>query len=310
MKKTLLIAIFAFCSQLNAQTVLFEDSFETYNDFIIENIGDWITIDIDGSSTYAGGSEVEWPNRFLPQAFQIFNPTTAQVTNATTGNELRNFDPRTGNKFIGSWAAVMPGAGEGGAGPNNDWLVSPPISLGASQNNISFWVKSMSSSYGLDTYRVGVFVGSGIPSSPADFTIISGASNLVAPFPNWAEYTTNLDNYSNQTIRVAIHCNSVDRYFFMVDDFKVTTATLSTDAFFASNFSLYPNPTTDVINVKSEASNIQNVKITDINGRIIISTNYNAVSNATLDVSSLISGMYLINISNDNGTGTSKFIKK
>jgi hypothetical protein len=69
MKKKLLIAIFAFCSQLNAQTVLFEDSFETYNDFIIENIGDWITIDIDGSSTYAGGSEVEWPNRFLPQAF-------------------------------------------------------------------------------------------------------------------------------------------------------------------------------------------------------------------------------------------------
>ena len=310
MKKTLLIASFVLSFQMNAQTVLFEDSFESYNDFIITNVGDWITIDIDGGTTYAGGGDSPWANRNLPQAFQIFNPTAALVANATTGNELRNFDPRTGNKFIGSWAAVMPGDGEGGTGPNNDWLVSPPISVGASQNSLSFWVKSMSSSYGLETYRVGVFVGSGIPTSPSDFTIISGGTNLVAPFPDWAEYTTNLDNYANQTIRVAIHCNSVNRYLFMVDDFKVTTATLSTDAFFKNNFSLYPNPASDVINLKSNSLNIQNIQITDLNGRSIISANYDATSNAHLDVSSLKSGMYLLNVTTENGTGTCKFIKQ
>ena len=139
------------------------------------------------------------------------------VTNATSGTETRNFDPRSGAKYAAAWAAV-PGASPA----NDDWLVSPVLSLGASGNSVSFWVKAMSNSYGPENYNVGVYVGSGTPTSGADFTLISPAS-LTAPYAVWTEDTYDLSAYNNQDIRIGIHCISADRYMFMVDDFSVTT---------------------------------------------------------------------------------------
>jgi len=311
MKKTLLFNFLFVFAAINAQVTIFEDSFESYDDFIITGIGEWITIDLDGSSTYAGGGGIEWPNRFQPQAFQIFNPVAAEVTNNTTGADLRNFDPRPGSqKYAGCWAAVMPGDGPGGAGPNNDWLVSPAMTLGTAENTLKFWVKSMSSSYGLETYRVGVFVGDGVPSGPSDFTIISGGANLVAPFPNWEERTFNLDAYSNQTIRIAIHCNSVDRYFFLVDDFTVTAASLSAESFFASNLKLYPNPANNQFNISSTTSLIEKVSVVDLNGRVVSSINVNSLNAIDINATDLSAGMYFVNIETNNGKGSTKLIIK
>ncbi len=314
MKKLLLLSIFAFSFNLNAQTVLFEDSFEAYDDFIISGVGDWLTIDIDGSTTYTGGlpqANTPWPNSFQPQAYIVFNPSAAGVTNANTpGQELRNFDARPGSqKYMGSWAAVMPGDGEGGAGPNNDWLVSPVVTLGASQNEVKFWVKSLSTSYGLETYRVAVYVGSGVPTGPGDFTFISGGANLTAPYPNWEQKTFNLDAYANQSIRVGILCNSVDHYLFMVDDFSITTETLSTQDFFASNFKVYPNPTKDILNLSTTTTSINAVEMTDLNGRMVKSFNLNGLSQVALNVSDLQSGMYFISVQTDLGVGSAKFVK-
>ncbi|MFN3640234.1 MAG: choice-of-anchor J domain-containing protein [Flavobacterium sp.] len=311
MKKTLLFSLLLVCISINAQVTIFQESFETYNDFIISDIGGWITIDLDGSSTYAGGGGIDWPNRFQPQAFQIFNPIAAEVTNNATGNDLRNFDPRPGSqKYAGSWAAVMPGDGAGGAGPNNDWLVSPAMTLGTADNTLKFWVKSMSSSYGLETYRVAVFVGDGVPTGPSDFTIISGGANLIAPYPNWEERTFNLDAYSNQTIRVAIHCNSVDRYFFLVDDFIVTSASLSTENFFTRNLKLYPNPANNQFTLSSTTSLIENVSIVDLNGRVVKNINVNSLSSLEANTSNLSSGMYFVNVETNIGKGSTKLIIK
>lgn len=310
MKKLLLTFLIVLSSGVNSQNILFQDSFETYNDFIISGVGNWITLDIDGSTTYAGGGDFLWDNKFLPQAFQVFNPSAAGVTNNLSGQDIRNFDPRPGSsKYMGSWAAVMPGDGEGGSGPNNDWLISPPIALGASQNQVKFWVKSLSTSYGLETYRVGVYVGSGVPTGASDFTFISGGSNLVAPYTNWEEKTFGLDSYSNQTIRIGILCNSVDRYFLMVDDFSVTSATLSAEDFFAGNLKVFPNPANDLISLSSQTTLINQVNITDINGRVVFSKNINSINQADLNISNLQSGIYFMLVETDLGKGISKFIK-
>lgn len=318
MRKILLLAVAFFSVTANnyAQTVLFQDSFETYADFAISGVGNWLTIDIDGSTTYAGGlpdGADPWTNSFLPQAYIVFNPTAAGATNADSGTELRNFDARPGGqKYMASWAAVMPGAGAGGAGPNNDWLVSPVVALGASQNEVKFWVKSLSSSYGLETYKVGIYVGAGVPTGASDFTIISGASDLIAPYNTWQEKTFSLDAYANQSIRVGILCNSVDHYMFMVDDFKVTTtAVASADSFFANNFSMYPNPVANELNIVAKNNNTINaINIVDMNGRTVKNTNDAGMNNTAVNVSDLTSGVYFVTIETNEGTGTSKFIKK
>lgn len=81
---------------------------------------------------------------------------------------------------------------------------------------------------------------------------------------------------------------------------------LSSD-FIKNNFSIYPNPTNSLLFIDfTEFSNIS-VQVLDLNGRIILSKS--ATSSTTLDTSNLSSGLYLIKINSEKGTGTMKIIK-
>jgi hypothetical protein len=51
------------------------------------------------------------------------------------------------------------------------------------------------------------------------------------------------------------------------------------------------------------------IQITDINGRIVKNMNLSGVSNTSVDVSDLKSGMYFVSVQTDNGAGTTKFVK-
>lgn len=271
MKKLLLLLFISFGLSSNAQVTVFEDSFETYTNFAITGFGDWQTIDVDGLNTYGVGTGFTWLNNGAPQAFMVFNPsaTTPAVTNATNGvggeTENRNFDPKTGLKYAACWD----GAPAGAITANNDWLVSPVLALGTTNNELKFWIKSLSDSYGLEKYKVGVYVGTGTPLA-TDFVVISGIPVLNAPYPAWEEKTFSLNAYSNQSIRVGIKCQSTDAYMMMVDDFRVTSSNLRTDEFFSNKFSTYPNPSTNVVTVSNSENIIfSEVVITDLNGRTV-----------------------------------------
>lgn len=73
----------------------------------------------------------------------------------------------------------------------------------------------------------------------------------------------------------------------------------------AEKIELYPNPVSDYLNIKSN-SKVENVSVYDFNGRKI---NVKMEGNK-VDVSSLPSGNYLINIETKEGKTTEKFIKK
>lgn len=315
MKKILLLSTFFVSSFGFSQVTLLEDSFDTYGDFLITGFGQWQTLDLDLLSTYTGGTTTPtWPNAHAPQAFQIFNPSAAMVTNATNGvggeTESRNFDPRTGLKYAASWAGEPNSNGQTGTTANNDWLISPPINLaGASGSSLSIWVKSLSNTYGLEKYRIGVYVGSGSPTGESDFTILH-LGELTAPFPNWAERTQSLAAYDGQTIRIGIQNKTADAYMFMVDDFKVTAATLAVSDFVSSKLSVYPIPANNVVTVTNN-DNIQIAKVvfTDINGRTVKILNLNGVTESQINISDLNAGVYFMNIDTSEGTATKKIVK-
>ncbi|MBW7674635.1 T9SS type A sorting domain-containing protein [Chryseobacterium chendengshani] len=72
-----------------------------------------------------------------------------------------------------------------------------------------------------------------------------------------------------------------------------------------SNTSIYPNPTSDVLNIQTD-SKITAVSISDMTGRKVnIKLDDNKV-----DVRNLTPGTYLINIETKDGISTEKFIKK
>lgn len=310
MKKLLLYTLFAGSASLGfAQTVIFEDSFEDYTDFTINNFGNWIGIDVDGLNTYSGGGGIAWDNEGAPQAFQIFNPSVAEVTNDITGveGETRNFDPRTGLKYAACWAAVLPG--------NNDWMISPEITLGASGNELSFYVKSMSDSYGLERYKVAIYAGSGVPTA-GDFTYLAGNPDyLEAPYDAWEEVVIGaaaLDAYNGQTVRFAIQSVTVDAYMLMVDDFSVTTTAVSSASeLLASKFEVFPNPANDVLTISSNNEiAVEKVEITDLNGRVIMNVSLeNTSANTSVNVAELNTGVYLVNITTSNGVVVKSIVK-
>lgn len=97
---------------------------------------------------------------------------------------------------------------------------------------------------------------------------------------------------------------------FGIDNYQViasNNAVLAADEVIAKTekISIYPNPTTDFINIKS-SKKIQNIEIFDISGRKIDAK----LNGFEVDVRSLSAGSYLLNIETEGRNYTEKFIKK
>ena len=303
MKKTLLLAglLMGSLFSSNAQTILFEDSFETYTNFAIANIGQWTMIDVDGAPTYtiqqgtAPPVTLVYPNAGYTGAFMVLNPSQSQPVFTAQWN------PKTGSKVAACFDAIVGGTGP--QGPNNDWLISPQVTLGPSGNTLTFWAKSITASYGLERFKVGI---STTGTAAANFTVITAGTYVQAPI-EWTQYTYNLDAYAGQSVYISINCVSDDAFAFLVDDFKVTTATLGREDFLASKFSVFPNPATDIISItNNDAIAINSITITDLNGRIVKNTN----SAEQINISDLSAGVYMMNIASEQGTAVKKIIKK
>jgi hypothetical protein len=90
----------------------------------------------------------------------------------------------------------------------------------------------------------------------------------------------------------------------------VCGSALTVDSFNSSIFSIAPNPADDFVNISNTAKiNIQSVVMVDVNGRIVKMAEYNNVSDIQINISDLSAGMYLMNITSDQGTATKKIIK-
>jgi len=87
-----------------------------------------------------------------------------------------------------------------------------------------------------------------------------------------------------------------------------STLGLNEIALASNDVKLFPNPTSDILNVKLSHSNtIKSINVVDLNGRTVlnIKDDFN-----TIDVSELQSGLYILNIETSNGYITKRFIKK
>lgn len=86
----------------------------------------------------------------------------------------------------------------------------------------------------------------------------------------------------------------------------VTPPTLSTNNFEDNKVSLYPNPTnTGFVTISSTTNEVMNVQVFDILGKEVKNE---VITNNTLDVSSLTTGMYLVKITQNNASSTKKLV--
>ncbi|MCG2611581.1 T9SS type A sorting domain-containing protein [Flavobacterium sp. SM15] len=298
MKKLLLsLGLFATLSA-SAQVTIFEDNFDSYTDFAITGVGGWTMVDVDLRPTY-GFSGASFTNEGVAMAFIVFN-STATNPPLTPGAE-GDWTANSGAKAMACFAAVPQAPING----NDDWVITPQIQLGASGNMLSFWAKSCDATYPDEKFNVWV---STTDTNPASFTqVMATETTMAGPF---VEYTLDLDAYQGQNIYIGIHCISEDQFGFMFDDFKVTRDALSTSDFVSSKLAVYPNPANNVVSISNQSNvQINKVSVTDVNGRVVKTMNFDSVADARVNVSDLNTGVYFLNIDTNEGTATKKIVK-
>ena len=186
----------------SAQYAVFSDGFENYTDFAL-TFSPWTQYDGDGSATYSV-TGVTFPNQGYTGSYIIFNPSGCTPSQAGTA-----LDPHLGSKGAYCLAATTP--------PNNDWLISPELTLNTNAT-LSFWAKSYTSSYGLERFKVLYSTTTNTYSAFTNYLAGSATTYIEAP-TTWTQYSYTLPQAAKY---FAVQCVSNDAFIFMVDDFAVS----------------------------------------------------------------------------------------
>ncbi len=205
--------------------LLWSDNFDAYPDFG-GNFEPWITIDLDGSATY-GFNNTSFPGEYQPASFIVFNPesTTPPLTTLTA---------QSGTKVAACFASTTPS--------NNDWLISPPITLGT-ESKLAFFARSYTTQYGADRFRVLI---STTEPEIEEFMLLSEGDYVEAPI-SWTEFEYNISEHDGRTVYFAINAVSNDSFLLLMDNFRIYSiggsnvdkAELAANKLLISN---YPNP--------------------------------------------------------------------
>lgn len=301
MKKSLLIGsvLFLGLSAANAQNIIFEDDFESFDDFIYENIGDWTLVSEDGNSDNSGFADVTFPNQDEMTSWIVFNPlnTTPPIDEVTAYNW--DFSAENGEKYMLSKFSFQ--------GPNKDWLISPQIELPA--DGVLDWqfkVKAPSGFFENESFRVLV---STTDTDLSSFTEIGSEVTPVAK--EWLTYNFDLNEYSGESVYLAIEYTSNNLFALLVDDFLVTQeVTAGTNDISLKNLYIYPNPVNEDFSIvypegKFNSANLK-IKISDLSGKTVKDFN----SQEQYNVSDLAKGIYVVEATDGKQTMSGRIIKK
>ncbi|MDN3692951.1 T9SS type A sorting domain-containing protein [Chryseobacterium tructae] len=210
----------------------------------------------------------------------------------------------TGN-FAGS-ASWLP-APVGALTPDN-LLISPAITLPATGTlSLSFQVGSSDTQFFAEHYAAYVLPSTATAFTGTETPLIEGT--VTAGRTAIAKTATIPSNLAGQSVKLYFrHFNSNDQNLLILDNVKITqTGSLGTAESKVSKVetSLYPNPATDVLNIKSKGK-VNAVEIYDVSGRKVSAD----LDGDKVNVKNLNPGSYIISIETKEGKTTEKFIKK
>lgn len=90
--------------------------------------------------------------------------------------------------------------------------------------------------------------------------------------------------------------------------FKIQGEFLGTSDVDSVQVRMYPNPTQDVVNLEIIGDSIQSLRLSDLKGSLLFSTEDLNSSSAQIDIRSLAAGIYLVRIESDKTTTVKKLV--
>ncbi len=128
----------------------------------------------------------------------------------------------------------------------------------------------------------------------------------------WEEQTVQFvanSNFGFISVQIKDDFNSLSWY--QIDNFTITNITGINNNKFGQEISIYPNPTSDNLNIDlgSYHSNISMI-ITSIEGQIVLDDSFINLKELNIDISELNQGIYFVTIGSVNNHANLKFIKE
>lgn len=222
-----------------------------------------------------------------------------------------------------------------GAGTISNWLISPLVNTVQNGDIVSFYTRlgkiPGSSGAGFpDRLELRMSTSGAFSTNPStgatdvgSFTVLLTAVNptlITGVYPQvWTQYSGTVSGLAGPTsVKFGF------RYFVTdggpsgnnsdiigIDTFSVDRPVASTESFFKNNFTVYPNPADNFLNVNvKNGVTVNEVALTDLNGRIVKTISSSFDSNLEINVSDLSAGVYMLTIKTNEGVGNSKFVKK
>lgn len=279
MKTKLLLAgaFLAMFVSSQAQTVLYSNNFSATAGLSI--------IDADGDTNNWG----------------LYNPNTTTIgwgiSGGFAGSESWADVALTPDNYLFTTAAI--------AIPESFGATTLSLGVGASNPNFA-------------GEHIGVYL---IPEANNTAALITAYATTHTPQieltldPDYAQTLTTLSadvsDFAGQSVRIAVrHFDTEDMELLYIDDILLSQETLGTKGFNASQFSVFPNPAHNVINVAAQSGEtISAVSITDINGRTVLQSSFDNLANAQLNLTDLATGVYSMTIKSAQGIAIKKIVK-
>ncbi|MBI9032114.1 choice-of-anchor J domain-containing protein [bacterium] len=291
---------------LNIGAPLWGDDFEDHPDFAL-NMPNWTQYDVDGTHTHIM-SNVDYEHAGQPTSFMVFNPSS-------TSPPLENLIPQSGEKFIVAFAPPD--------GINDDWLITPAVSLG-SNTIASFYARSVSSDSVLARFTCNMSLGG---SDLVDFqwSLHHEVDYYEVP-TEWTYYQFDVSLLSGYTIRFGIQSINPSNSALLIDNFRIDSSSDTTDNDNTENvpnlnilFQNYPNPfnpkTTISYNLAKDQQvtlviyNIKGQKVKTLVNNHQDAGNHNIVWSARDDNNkSVASGIYFYQLRCEDYVSTNKMI--
>jgi blue copper oxidase len=206
-----------------------------------------------------------------------------------------------------------PNRAEGPFGMNNQTFNMDSINEVIHLNTTEIWTlvnkTLVAHPFHIHDIEFNIIEKSGLPPTPSE----TGWKDVVLVMPNDSvKFITKFTTFADNTTPYMYHCHLLHHEDDgMMGSFLVIDTTASTgiaDINFKNNFSIYPNPTTGILNIKSKDNDKFSITIFNTLGKGIEETQ--SIQHLQLNINNYPTGIYFIQIQTGNNLITKKIIKQ
>ncbi len=153
-------------------------------------------------------------------------------------------------------------------------------------------------------------------TSPAvELGSVGDAGDNIDVINSWKEYEFDFsdqagENHESITLFFNAGNEQPEPEIFYIDDLRWESESLSIHSIAQADvFSIYPNPSNDVISIRSNVP-VNDFKIVDLTGKLVLQNDSASSDVSSIDISTLSPGMYFLTLKSSSVTQTIKILKK